>query len=302
MGVIQPEGTTEDLCYQGTHEETSRQTTSRGMTQRNVPKTIAKANSIMRDDLVASPSPMEQVLAKRLADVEVVMRRIQGMPIPTKKSRSHCYADSPFVDEIALVDMPQKFTIPNMKLYDGTTDPDDHIASYKQRMFTVSIPRSLREACMCKSFGSSLFGPTLQWYTNLPNGSINSFAQLTDTFVEQFASSEKLEKLSADLYRVYQRRGEPLREYVSRFNKEKICIPACNLETAVDAFRKGLFSDGELYKEFTKLGCITMEDALPRAVIQIRWEEDEINQPIHSRYDSRRNDKKPEHKPAEHRY
>ncbi|XP_031278593.1 uncharacterized protein LOC116137047 [Pistacia vera] len=45
-----------------------------------------------------------------------------------------------------------------------------------------------------------------------------------------------------------------------------------------------------------------MEDALARAVIQIRWEEDEINWMIHSRYDSRRNDRKQEHRPAEHRY
>ncbi|XP_031256352.1 uncharacterized protein LOC116114346 [Pistacia vera] len=155
---------------------------------------------------------------------------------------------------------------------------------------------------MCKSFCSSLSGPTLQWYTNLPNGSINSFAQLTDTFVEQFASSKKLEKLLVDLYRVYQRRGEPLREYVSRFNKEKISIPACNLETTVDVFKKGLLPDGELYKELTKLGYTTMKDALARAVIQIRWEEDEINQTIYSRYDSRWNDMKPEHRPVEHRY
>ncbi|XP_031265017.1 uncharacterized protein LOC116123383 [Pistacia vera] len=264
MGVIQSEGMTEDLCYQGTHEGT-RQTTPRGVTQRNVPKLNVKADLVMRDDLVASPSPMEQVLGKRLADVEAVMRHIPGMPVPTKKSRPHCYAESPFMDEIVVADMPQKFTIPNMKMYDGTTDPDDHIASYKQRMLTLSIPRPLREAYMCKSFGSSLSGLALQWYTNLPNGSINSFAQLTDTFVEQFASSKKVEKLSADLYR-------------------------------------GLLPDGELYKELTKLGCTIMEDALAQAVIQIRWEEDEINQTIHSRYNSRWNDRKPEHRPAEHRY
>ena len=62
-------------------------------------------------------------------------------------------------------------------------------------MFTATIPRDLWEACMCKSFGSSLMGLALQWFTNLPNNSISSFAQLMD-FVEQFSSSKKLEKLS----------------------------------------------------------------------------------------------------------
>ncbi|XP_031247982.1 uncharacterized protein LOC116105714 [Pistacia vera] len=292
MGVTQPEGMNEDPCYQGMHDRMIYQTTPRGMTQQNVLRANAVADPVRQDDPVVSPSPIEQVLAKRLADVKAVMRCIPRMPVPTKKSKPHCYADSPFVDEIALADLPQKFTIPNMKMYNGTTDPDDHIASYKQRMFTVSKPRPLREACMCKSFGSSLSDPALQWCTNLPNGSIDSFAQLTDTFVEQFASSKKLEKLSADLYRVYQRRGKPLREYISRFNREKISIPACNPETTVDAFRKGLLLDGELYKELTKLGCTAMEDALVWAVIQIRWEEDEINRTIHSRYEPRRSDRK----------
>ena len=89
-----------------------------------------------------------------------------------------------------------------MKTYDGTTDPTDHIASYKQRMFTTAIWREQHEACICKSFGSNLQGPALQWYTNLANNSISSFTQLTDTFVEQFNSSKKLEKLSSDLYRI----------------------------------------------------------------------------------------------------
>ena len=67
-------------------------------------------------------------------------------------------------------------------------------------MFLAATPQEQREACMCKSFGSSLQGPALQWYTNLPNNSISSFAQFTDTFVEQFASSKKLEKLFGDFY------------------------------------------------------------------------------------------------------
>ncbi|KAL5546684.1 hypothetical protein UlMin_006371 [Ulmus minor] len=189
---------------------------------------------------------IEQAVAKRFTEMEALIQKIPGVPAPIKKSLPHSYADSPFVDSIALIEMPRKFSFPNMRMYDGTTDPTDHIASYKQRMFTAAIPREQREACMCKSFGSSLQGPALQWYTNLANNSISSFAQLTDTFVEQFASSKKLEKLSGDLYRIQQRRTESLRDYVGRFNREKVSIPFCNNETAADAFRKGLPPDGEL--------------------------------------------------------
>ncbi|KAK4849341.1 hypothetical protein QYF36_023771 [Acer negundo] len=163
--------------------------------------------------------------------------RISGIPAPIKKSTANSFADSPIVDAIALIEMPKKFNFPNMKQYEGTIDQDDHIAQYKQRMFIAAIPLDLRESCMCKAFGSSLSGPALQWYTNLPNNSIDSFAQLTDTFVEQFMSSCKLEKLLDDLYTITQRTGENLRAYVGRF-REKVQIPHCNQATAIYAFRK----------------------------------------------------------------
>ena len=92
----------------------------------------------------------EAELQRRLNEMEDLIRRIPGVPAPMKKSSVNSYVDSPFTDNIALVEMPRKFSFPNMKLYDGTIDPDDHIAQYKQRMFTTTILRDLREAC-CES-------------------------------------------------------------------------------------------------------------------------------------------------------
>ncbi|KAF2553266.1 hypothetical protein F2Q68_00033560 [Brassica cretica] len=62
-----------------------------------------------------------------------------------------------------------KFSFPSIKAYDGTTDPDDHVAQYRQRMLAVALPKGSREATMCKRFGSTLTGLTLQWYINLPS-------------------------------------------------------------------------------------------------------------------------------------
>ena len=135
---------------------------------------------------------------------------------------------------------------------------------------------------MCKGFGSSLSGPALQWYTNLPNSFISSFAALNDFFVEQFASSRKIEKYSDDLYTITQRTGETLRSFVARFNKEKVSITNCNLDTAISTFRKGLRHDSDLYKELTKYLCKTMEDVLAKTWAQIKWEEDQANRSHYS--------------------
>ena len=176
---------------------------------------------------LSSPSTtLEQIVAKRFAEMEAMIQRIPRVPTPLKKSLPHSYVDSPFVD--SMVEMPKKFAFPNMKMYNGTIDPMDHIASYKKRMFTAAIPCEQCETCMCKSFSSNLQGPALQWYMNLPNNSISLFTQLTNTFVEQFASSKILEKLSSDLYRIQQWHTESLRDYVRCFNREKVSIPLCN--------------------------------------------------------------------------
>ncbi|XP_013719466.1 uncharacterized protein LOC106423225 [Brassica napus] len=110
-------------------------------------------------------------------------------------------------------------------MYDGTSNPDDHIAKYKQRMLAVALPREFREATMCKGFGLTLIGPALQWYINLPIRSISLFATLSDGFVEQFASSWNLEKTSDSLYEILQHRAEPFRDYIARFNQEKTYYP-----------------------------------------------------------------------------
>ncbi|KAF3484736.1 hypothetical protein F2Q69_00052567 [Brassica cretica] len=170
--------------------------------------------------------------------------------------------------------MPRRFSFPSIKVYNGTTYPDDQVAQYRQRMLAVALPKGSREATMCKGFGSTLTGPALQWYINLTSRSIASFAVLSDKFVEQFASSRHLEKISDSLYEILQHRAEPLRGYIARFNQEKVAIPEGSIPTAISAFKRGLLPDGDLYKELTKYQSKTMEVVLSQAWAHVKWEED----------------------------
>ncbi|XP_074297666.1 uncharacterized protein LOC141628418 [Silene latifolia] len=159
------------------------------------------------------------------------------------------YTNSPFVDSITLVSVPKGFTPPTMTLYDGTADPLDHVNQYKKKMMVVIATGSLKEACMCKGFRLTLFGVALQWFGSLPNKSISTFADLVNAFNQQFASSRKLEKQTSDLYRVVQRFEESTLDYLNRFNIEKVSIPKYDVPTAVEAFRRGLHHDSDMYKE-----------------------------------------------------
>ena len=221
-----------------------------------------------------SRSDIPESVQKELREVRELIQRIPGVPKPLEKATPTSYADSPFGDDIALLEIPKRFTVPTMKSYDGSADPLEHIAQYKQRMFTVPITKDLREACMCKGFGSTLTGPTLQWFVNLPNGSVETFADLVDAFNLQFASSRVFEKTTSDLYKITQRHREPLRDYLTRFNREKVTITNCDVPTAIEAFRRGLERDSPLYDELTKYPCRTMDDVQAKAMAQVRLEED----------------------------
>ncbi|KAF3565431.1 hypothetical protein DY000_02014363 [Brassica cretica] len=184
-----------------------------------------------------------------LDDMQSMVERLPGVAPPIRKSSPDSYADTRFTDEITLIEMPRKFSFPSIKAYDDTTDPDDHVSQYRQRMLAVALPKESREETMCKGLGSTLTGPALQWYINLPSRSIASFAVLSDKFVEQFASSRDLEKTSDGLYEILPHWAEPLRGYIVRFNQEKVAIPECSIPTAISAFKRGLLHDGDLYKE-----------------------------------------------------
>ncbi|KAF3549304.1 hypothetical protein DY000_02008178 [Brassica cretica] len=262
------------------------------------------------DGAMKVESPMvaylEHMFSKRLDAMQSMVERLPGISPPIRKSNPESYAETPFTDEITLIEMPRKFSFPITKVYDGTTDPDDHVAQYRRRMLVVALPKESCEATMCKGFGSNLTGPALQWYINLPSMSIASFAILSDKFVEQFASSRNLEKTSDGLYEILQHRAEPLRGYIARFNQEKVVIPECSIPTTISAFKRGLLPDGDLFKELTKYQCKTMEDVLSRAWAHVKWEEDvascakaqQKQDPKTIRPDRTERDEKPSQRPA----
>ncbi|KAL4553980.1 hypothetical protein LXL04_039903 [Taraxacum kok-saghyz] len=175
---------------------------------------------------------------------------------------------------IAETEIPKRFQTPSMKLYDGTTDPEEHIAQYRERMEIIPIPAHLKEACLCKGFGSTLTGSALKWLLSVIAYSITSFAHLVNLFNNQFSCSRAFEKITSDLYRVVQDLKESLRTYVSRFGKETLEIPNLDMATAVEAFKMGLKKDSPFYKDLVMTPCKKLDEVRSRAIRFIRLEED----------------------------
>ncbi|KAF3574796.1 hypothetical protein F2Q69_00059725 [Brassica cretica] len=102
------------------------------------------------------------MFSKRLDAMKSMVERLPRVAPQIWKSNPDSYADTPFTEEITRIEMPRKFSFTSIKAYDGTSDPDDHVAQYRQRMLAVALPKESREATMWKGFGSTLIGPALQ--------------------------------------------------------------------------------------------------------------------------------------------
>ncbi|GJW94208.1 hypothetical protein Tco_0173880 [Tanacetum coccineum] len=86
---------------------------------------------------------------------------------------------SPFTTRIRDYDMPDDIKVPtNLRTYDGTTDPDDHLTVFMGTMDVHKLPKP----AWCKFFHITLCGVVRFWYNNLTPESIVGFHQLRDKF------------------------------------------------------------------------------------------------------------------------
>ena len=74
---------------------------------------------------------------------------------------------------------PKGFVVPKFTMYDGTSNPFDHIMHFRQLM-TLDIRN---DALMCKVFRASLHGQALSWFHRLLHNFVNTFWDVSEAFV-----------------------------------------------------------------------------------------------------------------------
>ena len=241
--------------------------------QARIPQNHPQGGQKREDEILSFALRME----KEVAEIKKKMYSIPGVQKPLDAARLGSYSESPFIDDIAFADLPERFAFPTMPKYDGKSDPDQHLAQYRQIMLAAVLPADKRHAAMCRGFGISLIGPALMWWTNLPQGKITSFSHLTDIFVEQFASSRVMVKTSDDLYRIVMRPDESYRDLLKRFTAEMVSIPNCDPNIAVQAFKRALPPTCGLYQELVLKRVTTWPEVQSYVWSHINLQEDDAS-------------------------
>ena len=110
---------------------------------------------------------------------------------------------------------PRGFSIPPFAMYDGSSDPYDHMLLFNQAM----ILNAGDDRFLCKVFLASLKGPSLAWFHKLPRGSINTFGELRAAFVSQYLCSVRQKGNISSLQSILKREDESIRDFTRRFGQ-----------------------------------------------------------------------------------
>ena len=118
-----------------------------------------------------------------------------------------------FMRRIEDAKLPQRFHQPTFTIYNGRTNPVEHVSHFNQRMVVYSKD----EALMCKVFPSTLGPMSMRWFDGLKADSINSFKGFTRAFGSRFITCSQVPRLLDSLLSLSMREGETLKTYSDKY-------------------------------------------------------------------------------------
>ncbi|KAG7591503.1 Integrase catalytic core [Arabidopsis thaliana x Arabidopsis arenosa] len=180
---------------------------------------------------------------------------------------------TPFTPRIAALRIQdqRKVKLPG---YSGKGDPKEFLTSFQVTAGRVHLEPNEVDAGLCKLFAENLSGPALTWFTQLEEGSIDSFKQLSTAFIMQYGYFIKSDVTDAQLWNLSQGAGEPLRTYITSFKEIMVQIPNLSDSAAIAALKNGLWHESRFREELTVNRPATIQDALHRATNWINAEEE----------------------------
>ncbi|KAL0411840.1 UNVERIFIED_CONTAM: hypothetical protein Slati_3773700 [Sesamum latifolium] len=174
----------------------------------------------------------------------------------------------PFTETVMADELPVNCRTPTITEYDGTTDPQEHLARFEN----TALLHRYTDGIKWRVFVTTFARVVQQWFNQLPTGAIGSFQEFRSLFLHQLASSRRLWKTELSLFVVRQKDNEPLKEYLQRFNTAALEVPSATQEVKASAFLQRLL-DGDFFKSLGKKSVSKFDALLARAAKYINMED-----------------------------
>jgi hypothetical protein len=119
-----------------------------------------------------------------------------------------------------------------------------------------------------------LKGVATEWFGNLKPQSINSFDMLGRKFLNQFLAVRRRKKNPTYLLSLVQGKAESLKDYLQRFNQEKLIVENPDEQTILSALMNGIKVEGLLMAELARRPTLgTLQQFMRKAEEFINQEE-----------------------------
>ena len=168
---------------------------------------------------------------------------------------------SPLDQHILNYDPPHGFSLPSFAMYDGSSDPYNHILHFNQ----VMILNVGDDRLLCKVFLASLKGSALAWFHKLPRGSINSFGELWATFVSQYLCSVRQKGNISSLQTILKWEDESIRDFTHRFGQAVQQIDIYSMDAVLQNFRRSFGPTTPFFQSLSLDPPATMEELYRQA-------------------------------------
>ena len=178
---------------------------------------------------------------------------------------------SPFTHKIEGAKLPRHFHQPTFLLYNGRSNPVEHVSQFNQRMAV----HSKDEALLCKIFPSNLGPVAMRWFNGLRANSINSFRELTQAFGSRFVTCSRVPRPLDSLLSLSMREGEILKAYSDRYWEMYNEIDGDFEDVAISTFKVSLPNKHGLRKSLTGKSITSVRQLMDRIDKYKRVEEDQ---------------------------
>ena len=156
-------------------------------------------------------------------------------------------------------------------MYNGRTDPVEHVSQFKLKMAV----HSQDEALMYRVFPSSLGPMSMRWFDGLKTNSINSFKKLTQSFCSRFITCNRVPQPLNSLLSMSMREGKFVKAYFERYWEMFNEIDDDFDEVAIKTFKVGLLAEYGLRKSLTGKPVTSLRQLMDRVDKYKRIEDDQ---------------------------
>ncbi|GKC43283.1 reverse transcriptase domain-containing protein [Tanacetum coccineum] len=161
-----------------------------------------------------------------------------------------------------------EYKMPNIKLYDGTTDPKDHLSRFASAANSGEWPMPV----WCRMFQQTLDGSARGWFERLPHHSVNEWADLREAFAARFSVRRTCFKEPHEITKIIRKANESLTAFKERWTVETGFIMGVPEVMKISSFMDSVKSP-ELAKHFSDKVPTTVNEMMERLDDFVRSEE-----------------------------